>query len=49
MECVDESSPTNQGYGLRLIQDYLGHRDPKHTARYPRVAARRFDGLWDGR
>ena len=21
----------NQGYDLRLIQDYLGHCDPKHT------------------
>lgn len=31
---------------LRLIQDYLGHRDPKHTARYTRTAARRFEELW---
>ena len=31
---------------VRLIQDYLGHRDPKHTARYTRVASRRFEGLW---
>jgi type 1 fimbriae regulatory protein FimB len=36
----------NRGYDLRLIQDYLGHRDPKHTARYTRIAAKRFDGLW---
>ena len=36
----------NEGYDLRLIQDYLGHRDPKHTMQYTRVAARRFDGLW---
>jgi type 1 fimbriae regulatory protein FimB len=21
----------NKGYDLRLIQDYLGHRDPRHT------------------
>lgn len=39
-------SLANRGYDLRLIQDYLGHRDPKHTAHYTRVAARRFDGLW---
>jgi hypothetical protein len=26
---------------LRLIQDYLGHRDPKHTIRYTRTAAGR--------
>ena len=36
----------NEGYDLRLIQDYLGHRDPKYTMQYTRVAARRFDGLW---
>ncbi len=36
----------NQGDDLRLIQDYLGHRDPKHTALYTRVAAVRFEGLW---
>ena len=36
----------NRGYDLRLIQDYLGHRDPKHTVRYTRVAASRFEGLW---
>jgi type 1 fimbriae regulatory protein FimB len=36
----------NRGYDLRLIQDYLGHRDPRHTAHYTRVAARRFDALW---
>ena len=37
---------TNQGYDLRLIQDYLGHRDPKHTVHYTRVAGSRFEGLW---
>jgi site-specific recombinase XerD len=36
----------NRGYDLRLIQDYLGHRDPKHTAHYTRVAGYRFEGLW---
>lgn len=36
----------NRGYDLRLIQDYLGHRDPKHTTRYTRIAASRFEGLW---
>lgn len=38
----------NRGHYLRLIQDYLGHRDPKHTAHYTRVASRRFEGLWPG-
>lgn len=36
----------NRGYDLRLIQDYLGHRDPKHTVRYTRTAGHRFEGLW---
>jgi type 1 fimbriae regulatory protein FimB len=36
----------NRGYDLRLIQDYLGHRDPKHTVRYTRTSGRRFEGLW---
>jgi hypothetical protein len=33
-------------YDLRLIRDYLGHRDPKHTVHYTRVAAGRFERLW---
>ncbi|MBV8092911.1 MAG: tyrosine-type recombinase/integrase [Acetobacteraceae bacterium] len=36
----------NRGYDLRLIQDYLGHRDPKHTVHYTRTAGSRFEGLW---
>jgi site-specific recombinase XerD len=39
-------SLANRGYDLRLIQDYLGHRDPKHTVHYTRVSAGRFEGLW---
>lgn len=34
------------GRDLRLIQDYLGHRDPRHTARYTRTAAVRFQEIW---
>jgi site-specific recombinase XerD len=34
------------GHDLRLIQDYLGHRDPRHTVHYTRTAGRRFEGLW---
>ena len=37
----------NRGYDLRLIQDYLGHRDPQPTTRYTRTAAHRFEGLWE--
>ena len=36
----------NEGTDLRTMQDYMGHRDPKHTVRYSRVAGRRFEGLW---
>jgi type 1 fimbriae regulatory protein FimB/type 1 fimbriae regulatory protein FimE len=36
----------NAGNDVRLIQDYLGHRDPRHTARYTRTAAERFQHLW---
>jgi site-specific recombinase XerD len=36
----------NRGHDLRLIQDYLGHRDPKHTVHYTRTAPGRFEGLW---
>ena len=36
----------NQGTDLRTMQDYMGHRDPKHTVRYTRVAGIRFEGLW---
>jgi site-specific recombinase XerD len=36
----------NAGVDLRTMQDYLGHRDPKHTVHYTRVAGRRFEGLW---
>jgi type 1 fimbriae regulatory protein FimB len=36
----------NKGTDFRVIQDYLGHRDPRHTTRYTRTASRRFEGLW---
>ncbi|UTD15413.1 tyrosine-type recombinase/integrase [Tenacibaculum mesophilum] len=36
----------NKGYDLRLIQDYLGHRDPKHTVIYTQIAGNRFEDLW---
>ena len=34
----------NKGTDFRTIQDLLGHRDPRQ---YTRVAARRFEGVWD--
>lgn len=36
----------NRGYDARLIQDYLGHRDIRHTEAYTRTSATRFQGLW---
>jgi type 1 fimbriae regulatory protein FimB len=36
----------DKGTDLRTMQDYLGHRDPRHTVHYTRVAGRRFEGLW---
>jgi len=36
----------DRGTDLRTMQDYLGHRDPKHTTHYTRVAGHRFEGLW---
>jgi type 1 fimbriae regulatory protein FimB/type 1 fimbriae regulatory protein FimE len=32
----------NRGTEQRVLQDWLGHRDPKHTSYYTRIAAR----LW---
>ena len=39
-------SLANRGHDLRMIRDYLGHRDPRHTSHYTRTAAGRFEGLW---
>jgi type 1 fimbriae regulatory protein FimB len=36
----------NKGCDTRLIQDYLGHKNIRHTQLYTRTAAIRFDGLW---
>jgi len=37
----------NMGKDTRLIQDYLGHRDPRHTVRYTQTSAKRFASIWD--
>jgi len=36
----------NKGCDTRLIQDYFGHRNIRHTQLYTRTAAVRFEGLW---
>ena len=36
----------NKGCDLRLIQDYLGHKQVQNTVRYTALNAKRFGGLW---
>ncbi|EEM2539783.1 tyrosine-type recombinase/integrase, partial [Salmonella enterica subsp. enterica serovar Morehead] len=36
-----------RGADTRLIQDYLGHRNIRHTVRYTASNAARFTGLWE--
>ncbi len=36
----------NKGCDLRLIQDYLGHKQIQNTVRYTALNANRFLGLW---
>ncbi|EBX0322485.1 hypothetical protein DQT79_26215 [Salmonella enterica subsp. enterica serovar Oranienburg] len=36
----------DNGVDTRLIQDYLGHRNIRHTVRYTASNAARFDGIW---
>lgn len=36
----------DKGIDFRVAQDYLGHRDPKHTQRYTRIAGKRFENIW---
>jgi site-specific recombinase XerD len=37
---------SNKGCELRLIQDYLGHKNINNTVRYTRLNPARFAGLW---
>lgn len=36
----------NRGCDTRLIQDWLGHQNIQHTARYTALTPSRFEGLW---
>ena len=36
----------NQGTDTRSLAAYLGHRNMQNTARYTKMSAKRFDGLW---
>lgn len=35
-----------KGIDTRLMQDWLGHRDIRHTSWYSRTSAKRFDTVW---
>lgn len=37
----------DKGTDTRLLQDWLGHRDIRHTAWYTRTASKRFEGVWN--
>lgn len=39
----------DNGADTRLIQDYLGHRNIRHTVRYTASNAARFEGIWRGK
>ncbi|CBJ80912.1 tyrosine recombinase, regulator of fimA [Xenorhabdus bovienii str. Jollieti] len=39
----------DNGVDTRLIQDYLGHRNIRHTVIYTASNAGRFDGIWRAR
>ena len=37
----------NKGYDVRVVQDYLGHKDIRNTAIYTRLDDKQFKGLWE--
>ncbi|WP_323839646.1 tyrosine-type DNA invertase [Photorhabdus africana] len=39
----------DRGADTRLIQDYLGHSNIRHTVRYTASNAKRFQGVWNSR
>lgn len=39
----------DRGIDTRLIQDYLGHRNIRHTVSYTASNAERFEGVWQGK
>lgn len=39
----------DNGVDTRLIQDYLGHRNIRHTVRYTASNAGRFETIWDSK
>ncbi|QZE31370.1 tyrosine-type DNA invertase [Pantoea ananatis] len=39
----------DRGIDTRLIQDYLGHRNIRHTVHYTASNAERFEGVWENK
>jgi site-specific recombinase XerD len=37
----------DKGTDFRLMQDFLGHKNPRHTAHYTRTSPARFNRIWD--
>jgi type 1 fimbriae regulatory protein FimB len=37
----------DRGTDFRVMQDYLGHKNPRHTAHYSRTNPARFNRIWD--
>ncbi|MBL4559893.1 MAG: tyrosine-type recombinase/integrase [Labilibaculum sp.] len=37
----------NKGADLRIMQDYLGHRDPKHAVICTQISGSRFKSIWE--
>src|SRR6476660_5951095 len=37
----------DKGTDFRVMQDYLGHKNPRHTAHYTRTSPARFNKVWD--
>jgi site-specific recombinase XerD len=37
----------DKGTDFRVMQDYLGHKNPSHTAHYSRARPARFNKVWD--
>ena len=35
-----------RGTEFRTMQDYMGHKNPRHTAHYTRISGRKFVGLF---
>lgn len=37
----------NKGTDIRVIQQYLGHKNIKNTVLYTKLTGKQFEGLWD--